>query len=307
MKLLSDIINELVDSKKSITSPMLKTKVLATRINNSELLNWVNNELKGYDSANQLPDYRIYKCHLSGNFINAGMKYTNNALPTTGLSEKLIKDLNHIYFFQSISGLETTLEKTETSSLEQNLSAELISIIEDNIRNMGNPFYQILSARKTIAITAINEIISIVRNKLLDFTLKVDEEFGNLTEIKDLKGKNDEITTIMNKTIINNSGDGNVINTGNKANFKPKVKISKGNKSEVRESIKEVGLSKEDADKLIELLSKELPNTTSNKFGNKVNRWIQNMIGKSLDGSWEISVSTAGGILTEIIKKYYGM
>ncbi|NLP59293.1 hypothetical protein, partial [Lutibacter sp. B1] len=36
MKLINDIINELVDTDKSINSPLLKTKVLASRLQNKE-------------------------------------------------------------------------------------------------------------------------------------------------------------------------------------------------------------------------------------------------------------------------------
>lgn len=31
------------------------------------------------------------------------------------------------------------------------------------------------------------------------------------------------------------------------------------------------------------------------------------MIGKSLDGTWKVGIATAGGLLAEILKKYYGM
>ena len=43
MELVSQIINDLVDDQKSLNSALLKTKVLASRIQNVELLYWVNN------------------------------------------------------------------------------------------------------------------------------------------------------------------------------------------------------------------------------------------------------------------------
>lgn len=45
--------------------------------------------------------------------------------------------------------------------------------------------------------------------------LAIETEFGESVEIKDLKTKNKEITSIMHQTIINNNGHGNSINTGN--------------------------------------------------------------------------------------------
>lgn len=50
MKLLDTIISELVNVEISLSSPLLKTKILASRLQNKELLEWVNNELKGYSN-----------------------------------------------------------------------------------------------------------------------------------------------------------------------------------------------------------------------------------------------------------------
>ena len=307
MKLLSDIINELIDTEKTIGSPMLKAKVLASRIQNKELLNWVNNELKGYDIDEELPSYRIYKCHVTGTFINGTMKYSEVPIATKGLPPNILKNLDYMRFEQSITTLERNLDKNNSGSLDQKLPAELNSTIETNIREMGNPFYHLVSARKTLSISAVNEIVSIVRNKLLDFVLKLDEKFGNITEIKDLRGKSQEIQSIVNNTIINSSGEGNLINTGDNPKIKTSIKISKGNKTEVENKIKEIGLSEKDVENLFEIIDKDKPDFEKKKFGEKVNLWIQNMIGKALNGSWNISIGAAGTILADIIQKYYGM
>ena len=47
MELISQIINDLIDEEKSLNSALLKTKVLASRIQNQNLLDWINNELSG--------------------------------------------------------------------------------------------------------------------------------------------------------------------------------------------------------------------------------------------------------------------
>jgi hypothetical protein len=43
-----------------------------------------------------------------------------------------------------------------------------------------------------------------------------------------------------------------------------------------------------------------------NKFGQEVNNWIKKMLGKAVDGSWNIPVGTAGLLLTNAIASYYG-
>lgn len=307
MQLLSDIINELVDTDKTISSPILKAKVFASRIQNRELLNWLNKEVGGYQTSEDLPEYRVYKCHVMGSYINGNMKYTNVSIGTNGLDDNIFKNLNYMNFYQSISSLEQDIAENNSGSLNQELPAELIIHIGDNIRKKGNPFYHLIYARKTLSISAINEILSVVRNKLLDFVLKIDEEFGNITEIKDLRGKSQEIQKIVNKTIIKSSGDGNLINTGEKAKIDSSVTISKGNKIDIRNRLKEVGLTEKDAEDLIRIIDIDNPDLENKRFGEKVNLWIQSMIGKALNGSWQVTVGAAGNILSEIIQQYYGM
>lgn len=52
MDSLDQIINELINTKDYIlNTASLKTKVLATRIQNKELLEWVDSELTGYSNV----------------------------------------------------------------------------------------------------------------------------------------------------------------------------------------------------------------------------------------------------------------
>jgi len=307
MKLISDIINELVDSDKSISSPLLKTKVLASRLNNQTLLSWVNKELSGYNSKDELLEYRIVGCLLMGTYLNGNTQFTNQTLPTYGLDENFEKTMKEMKFFQSVSGLESLLENKKTARLDYPFPAEVLGILQDNIEKKGNPYFQLISAKKTVSVGIVNEILSVVRNKLLDFMLQLDKEFGNLTEIEDLRMKREEISTIMNHTIINASGDGNIVNTGDNSEIKAKINITKGNKEELKKQLKKNGISSSDSQDLIEIIDLEKPNSTSKTFGKKVNEWTQKMIGKALDGTWSIGVGAAGNLLTEAIKMYYGL
>ena len=137
--------------------------------------------------------------------------------------------------------------------------------------------------------------------------LKIDSEFGNITEIEELKTKKEQISTIMNQTIINTSGDGNVVNTGEKARISAKINIIKGNKDELIKYLKDYGISEEDTSELATIIDTEQPDASKMTFGEKVNAWIQKMLGKALDGTWSIGLGAAGNLLAEAIKLYYGI
>lgn len=307
MKLINDIINELIDSDKSISSPLLKTKVLASRLQNEPLLNWVSNELKGYDNMESIPDYRKYQANITGTYINGTMQYNDQPVPTIGLDKELEEAIHAMFFAQSVSALETLTGENKSGVLEQVFPAELTGLIQQNWRKMKNPYLQLVNCKKSISVNAVVEILSFVRNNLLDFMLKIDSEFGNITEIEELKTKQEQITTIMSQTIINASGDGNVVNTGNKAKITASITINKGNKEQLAKHLQEIGLSEAETSELVEIIDTEEPNYINKTFGEKVNLWTQKMLGKALNGTWEIGIGAAGSLLGEAIKMYYGM
>jgi hypothetical protein len=307
MKLINDIINELINIDKSISSPLLKTKVLASRLQNEILLDWVSNELKGYDTSGELPDYRKYSGNITGTYIIGQMKYSDQPIPTVGLKRELAEKLRSMDFYQSISSIETLKGENKSGILEHTFPAELTGLIEENWRKMGNPYLQLVNCKKTISCNAVVEILAFVRNTLLDFMLKIDSEFGDITEIEELKTKKEEIATIMNHTIINNTGNNNIVNTGEKAKIKSNITISKGSKKELAQHLQDIGLTHDDTTELMEIIDAEEPNVKNNTFGQKVNSWTQKMLGKALDGSWNIGIGTAGNLLAEAIKNYYGI
>lgn len=129
MKLINDIINELIDADKSISSPLLKTKVLASRLQNETLLSWVSNELKGYDDSSQLPEYRKYQANITGTYINGSMQYNDQPVPTLGLKKEFEVVLRSMDFAQSISSLETLKGENKSGTLELTFPAELTGLI----------------------------------------------------------------------------------------------------------------------------------------------------------------------------------
>jgi hypothetical protein len=60
-----------------------------------------------------------------------------------------------------------------------------------------------------------------------------------------------------------------------------------------------------DVQEISDIVIVEAP--SNNTFGSKAKTWTKKMLDKSIDGTWEVGIATAGGVLTEIIKKFYGM
>lgn len=307
MELINTIINELIDAEKSLSNPLLKTAFLAHKIKNVQLSEWVNSELKGYNDETTLPPYRKIKANIRGTFINVNIKYTNQPVPLSGFDPEMEQQLRQLNFFQSITTLEQMKENSSKTILAHPFSAEMVGIIGKNWIEYGNPYLQLISCEKYIDGTASNEIVARVRASLLEFMFKIDTEFGDITKIEDLQKNGKEIKQIMSQTIITTTGDGNVINTGNHVTQNNQISIGLKNKKELSEYLEGIGVVEEDRNELLTIVDAELPDQSTGRFGNKVNEWITKMLSKALEGTWNIAKETAVSILSDAVKKYYGI
>jgi len=216
MKLIQDIINELVNAQLPIDGPLLKTKVLASKLQNDTLYVWADREISGY-ILTEIPEYRRYQVSLVGTFDGGGNRHTNSTIPTEGLSDKIIESLTNIAFPQSVTSLASLKINSSSGQLIYQLPAEMVGLLEDNWQKFS-PFITLHSASRLCSVIVIDEILTNVRNRLLDFMLKLDHEFGSQAEIDELKEKTEQVNHFLHQTIII-TGSGNTMNTGSQSSI----------------------------------------------------------------------------------------
>ncbi|MGK9123907.1 hypothetical protein M1D52_07295 [Olivibacter sp. SA151] len=108
-----------------------------------------------------------------------------------------------------------------------------------------------------------------------------------------------------NQINIHSVGNSGIINAGHGNTINNNVSFYKGNIESLKEELARNDVSHEDIGEIAEIVQSEMP--VERSFGLRVNKWIRKMLDKSLDGVWQVGIGTAGGLLTEIIKKYYGL
>lgn len=302
MKLIDDIINELVDLEKPLSNALLKTKVLASQINNINLATWIDGELNGFFDPKVLPSYRKVQGEIKGTYTIGTTKYSNVQISLSHLDDEIYNSIKSIYIMDSVAALEVLIKNNSLKGIS--INAETKEYIEKSIINLGNHYYQLISIYKVPSQTFITNILITVRSKLLEFLLAIQKNFGLQPNIETLKISSNLITNIMNTTI-NNNGDGNLINTGENSIIKAKIEIKKANKQDLIDTLRANYVNQEDIDDLVKIVDVESP--INNKFGTAVNSWMHKMIGKSIDGSWQIGINAAGNILAVILQNYYGL
>lgn len=310
MNILTEIVDLLSDEKNSLTSALLKMKVLSSRLNNHELSEWINKEVNGYNDDDILPEYRKFPAVIKCNYVNVqfggGWKVSDYVVPTEAFPLGVRDMVDNVMFKQDISSLESI---SDQKGLKFNTPSSSVHYVNSYYQKQGNPGFSAYSVWVETSAIAIKELLSKVRSYALDLVLKLEQNFGYEIEMQELIRKKSDvnkiINNIMSQTIITNIGDGNLVNSGDENIIDNNVIITKSNFEKLKEVLVKNGVHENDIQEIQEILIEE-PELINNKFGAKVNTWLKNMLNKAIDGTWQISIGTAGTLLAEALMKYYG-
>lgn len=206
----NDILSDLTNTSNPLEDILLKLKVLAHKLRNKKLANFVNSELNGYNGA--VPLYRIFEGSLMGTVENLACRRTKVTLPSIHLKKHKLEDLGQCVFADKIS---TLIEYTKLENIYKPIHPELYNILSEPFENG----FVVTNAYVPISNAFIVGILSTIRTKLLDLMLAMENEFDT-TEMENLfrnptKEQQDKANPLINKFIQNNfnSYDGSIQNT----------------------------------------------------------------------------------------------
>ncbi|KAF9657892.1 hypothetical protein ABHQ57_08975 [Tenacibaculum sp. ZH5_bin.1] len=313
---LNNVINDLIDAEKSLINPLMKLNYFGRITKNTELTEYTLNEIKGYSVDSNLPDYRKIGSRLYVDFQAGWNSHPNKEIPIFGLDKDIQEFCKYIPVYESIREIENMnskfSEKGSSYELQFPIPLELLPQIQPYATKLyrSDIRMQVTGARLIGNSSKMLGITETVRTNLLAFSMEIAEQFGyeiGLTDYNEQREANNKtILHYMTTNNITTTGDGNVINTGDKAKIEANITINKGNKDELSDFLQQNGISAEDTAELVEIIDTEEPNPVKKTFGAKVNGWIGKMVNKALDGSWNVGIGAAGSLLAEAIGKYYG-
>ena len=299
MKIIDDIINSLTDKSNTLTDILIKTKILAFKLKNQELQNWIDSELNGYEPNAELPKYRIIPCEIMGTVSNGFRQAKNYPIPLSTLSEELRKGMKTVKLGQSISTLDEFVRKEKASKMYMHISPDMYDYMS---RDFEGGFV-IEYARREIDRVQIIETLTAVKSKLLDFLLKLNQELGD-DEISDLNAGETKklVSSLFNSSVF---GNNTTIIVGDNNNQKVK-NIIKGNLDTLKKQFRENEIDEADLSELEMIIDNDNPDPETKQFGSKVKNWISKMMTKSMDGTWKVGIAAAGKVLADGISQYYG-
>lgn len=168
MSLLQEIQAAATDGTTDLETLLRKCRILASRLKNNDLKNWVQWELDGYPHDVNLPEYRIISCQSFGQFLGAFGRQLNNApIPGNCIPSEARDVLTSIKMRQGVGSLKSIENTSESGAVRFALPADLNAIIGDRIYEG----FVLALGWRMISVDAIDGILSTIRNRVLNFTL----------------------------------------------------------------------------------------------------------------------------------------
>jgi hypothetical protein len=316
--LLQDVIDDLVKPEITLVAPLMKLLVLARFIKNERLRTYVEREIEGYMTLPddlEIPEYRKTPGTIYLDCLSITGATMTMAVPHTLLEEPNLQEhFRYMVFRQGIGTIEQLAkdrgdgEKAE-QSVHTPFQLQLLSLFEKGFKKL-NPHtpFNIIGGRIEGSAYMLIEIPNTVRSRLMNFTLELVEEFGiqiDISSFNQCREQNNQIIyNIMSKTEITNTGDGNVVNTGDYATQNASISINKGDWNSLQKALQHQGVDDADIDELKTIVEIEKPENA--KLGNKTVNWILKVAGKALQGIGKIATGVSSNLLATLIKNYHG-
>lgn len=204
MSLLKNIQNEAINSQIPLADVLRKCKLLAYKLGNKEIKEWVELELNGYQNKKYLPQYRIIPVNSKGEFFDCLGNKTTQDIPMSCIDKEYHKDVMFAYFLDSVAGLEEKIKHRNhnTDIFSQPWIPEITLCVRNSIYN--NLICK--QAWKIISVSSIINVLDNIRNRVLTFVLEIEAQNPKAGEVEMNTNPIPEkkLTQIINTTIHGN-------------------------------------------------------------------------------------------------------
>lgn len=193
----SKILKEIANNEISLEVALSRLLIIASDLENGEIINWVENELNGYKYSEDIPSYRkINANYLRYSGINGSFQVKNQPLPLTWLNRETTQKISPVFVFDSIATIQKYASGPDNLEIGRDLTF-LASEVEDNTG------IQCLRISQMMSVSYYREISSQVRSKLLKIFIEIDKVYGNIDNLDINETNSKEKATIITDRIVN--------------------------------------------------------------------------------------------------------
>lgn len=302
MHLINEIIDLLSSDSPNVENALFKAQVLAHRLGESAMKDWVVSELKGYDGREDLPSYRILPVTVMANVSNGVVRYNEQPLPLRLADPRVRERLENRYLTESIAVIE------QWSKNDNDLAIVIAPEFYVHLKKGIDRSFEIERAWGKTSVGSMLQVVVEVRTRLLDIALQVADRIPQEPKPDSIKQVSQEVAVSeifrnavfgSNTTIVVGSGSiQNVVNT-----------VKTKNIDTLLLALRQRGVTEPDLNDLTSAIEADADSDeVQNKgLGPRVKQWIAGMVRKSADGAWNIGLGAAGNVLATLVGAYYGM
>lgn len=196
----SQIIKDIANGTISLETALTRALVIASDIENDKFKEWIEKEISGYSSEDDIPEYRISKDEFfkyTGR--NGGYMCTDMPLPLPKILCNLNLDPEYFYvnIYDGINGIEKFLGNPDGKELIRDLTFLAGEVYKVN-------GLQCASIKQVIPLNAFENVINKVKSKLLQSLIYLDKMYGSLDDLDvDTSSKTPEEINQINMTVVN--------------------------------------------------------------------------------------------------------
>ncbi|MDD5168158.1 MAG: hypothetical protein PHN75_05030 [Syntrophales bacterium] len=288
-------IQKLATEKNQDISDLLRKALLvASKLKLTDFRAWIENELNGYQNG-PVPEYRK---------LRATVRLKNpyhGLIPVFFPTAEMADIFCNIHIRDPIGNLVSILEKQGAGKSDPiyPLTPEQELFLVNHQDSLGLPPIRTVSSSK------LATIIDLVRTKVLDWSLSLEEK-GILGQ--GLTFSEDEKKMAVSSPSINIQNFQGVLGDVTNSTLSQDLNMTvKTNDYDSLESfLLSTGVSRNDLADLKNAIYEDPKPITRDRLGDRVSAWMGRMLTKAANGSWQISVATAGNLLAQAIGAYYG-
>lgn len=192
----SKIIKELANNEITMEIALNRLLIIASDLNNNDLVNWTISELQGYSNSTILPEYRKkHSMYFTYSGINGGFQVTNSPFVYYDIISEKCKDAFEVPILDGVASLQAFLDSSDIQSYCRDFSYLSASVY----KKTG---IQCSSITQHVSLNLIQSIVNEIKTLMLRILIKLDKEYGCLDELDvDTASKTPKEIDEVNKTV----------------------------------------------------------------------------------------------------------
>jgi len=179
----SKILKELANGEIQIDIALRRLMLLANDIGDNELCAWADKELMGYDSTDELPEYRIIWCDrfyysgIKGNSFNH-LKMNDLPLPL----DSIFDDDAEVEKYCNVRVIEPITNIIEKANMPPDTKLNLdFTHLQRKVYNKTH--IQCVQIELRLHTAHMAGIVAKITQKLIKIFMKLDKEYGNFDDL----------------------------------------------------------------------------------------------------------------------------